>query len=694
MNDKYREAFLEEAAEHLTQLEEALLELEDSPNDMELIGKVFRSLHTIKGSGSMFGYDDLARFVHEAETVYDLVREGKLSVSTELINLSLKTQDIIRMMLHDEDYDKTEIENVKAAFIVMANNGMAETIESQKSAEALQDYSSILTSYRIRFRPHSDLFQNGTNPLWLLRDIKTLGTCTIEARVDSIPSLEDCDPGRCYLFWDIDLATDQGMNAIKDVFIFVEDLAEITIEVAQPDDYEEEDLPKIGEILVERGDLSQEVLAASLNEQKRLGQMLVDQGIVAQERVKAALAEQQETKNQKEKKEQAEAASSIRVPVHKLDALVDLVGELVTVQARIARKAGIENDPELQLISEQVERLTSELRDNTMNIRMLPIGTTFGRFKRLVRDLSGELGKDIELVTEGGDTELDKTVLDRMADPLVHLIRNSIDHGIEPPEVREARGKPRIGTISLSAAHSGANVVITIKDDGNGLDKDAIMAKAFEKGIAVPGIVLSDKDIFNFIFHPGFSTADKVTNVSGRGVGMDVVKKTIDALKGTVNVDSVQGSGTTVSVELPLTLAIVEGLLVTIRDRYFVLPLSVVEECIELTREDVRKSHGHNLAYIRGEIVPYIRLRNEFDIAGDLPDLEQIVVTGTKGRRVGLVVDNVVGQHQTVIKSLGRAYRDIEGISGATILGDGTVALVVDTLKLLEGRKLVDAVFN
>jgi two-component system chemotaxis sensor kinase CheA len=319
---------------------------------------------------------------------------------------------------------------------------------------------------------------------------------------------------------------------------------------------------------------------------------------------------------------------------------------------------------------------------------MLPIGTTFSKFKRLVRDLSGELKKHIVLLTEGAETELDKTVIERLNDPLVHLIRNCIDHGIELPDAREAAGKPRQGTIHLSAAHSGANVLIRITDDGAGLDADAIRAKAAEKGLIAADAELSEKETFALIFAPGFSTARQITSVSGRGVGMDVVKRSIDALRGTVEVSSQKGVGTTITLKLPLTLAIIDGLLVKVGDGHYVLPLSIVEECVELTREDVVSAHGRHMTYVRGEIVPYIRLRERFLVGGHAPDMEQIVITESSGGKVGFVVDKVVGEHQTVIKTMGRMYNKVDVISGATILGDGTVALIMDVSKLVESVEM------
>jgi two-component system chemotaxis sensor kinase CheA len=337
-----------------------------------------------------------------------------------------------------------------------------------------------------------------------------------------------------------------------------------------------------------------------------------------------------------------------------------------------------------------VERLISELRDTTLTMRMLPIGSTFSKFKRLVRDLSAELGKEIDLETSGADTELDKTVIEKLNDPLVHLIRNSIDHGIEMPEVRKASGKPSKGIVHLAAQHSGDSVLVTIRDDGAGLDKERIKAKAIERGLITPASELTDKEIFNLIFAPGFSTAQKVTSVSGRGVGMDVVKKAIEALRGTIDIDSTCGKGSVITLRIPLTLAIIETLLVRINQSFFVLPLSIVEECVELTRADVEATHGRHLANVRGELTPYIKLREQFAITDSQPDIEQIVILSVGGKRVGFVVDDVVGEHQTVIKTLGKLYRDVRGISGATILGDGTVALILDPGLLVEAVAAVE----
>ncbi|MDD4951640.1 MAG: chemotaxis protein CheA, partial [Desulfovibrionaceae bacterium] len=366
----------------------------------------------------------------------------------------------------------------------------------------------------------------------------------------------------------------------------------------------------------------------------------------------------------------------------KLDKLVDLVGELVIVQAQLSQVVAKKHDQVLTSLAEDLECLSDELRDSTLGIRMLPIGTTFGKFRRLVRDLSSELNKKIELQTSGAETELDKTVIERLNDPLVHLLRNSIDHGVEPPGQRLAAGKPETGRITLCAEHSGGEVVIRITDDGAGMDPRALRDKAVERGLLAPEAEMQNRDLFNLIFEPGFSTAKEVTNVSGRGVGMDVVKRGIEALRGRIYVDSEKGRGTTITIRLPLTLAIIDGLQVKAGDEYFVIPLTLVEECVELKRNGDGREDKRFLN-LRGEIVPYIRIREWFDVPGAAPGIEQVVVSQVEDSRIGIVVDNVIGEHQTVIKSLGRLFKDMDGLSGATIKGDGSMALILDVPRLV-----------
>ena len=416
--------------------------------------------------------------------------------------------------------------------------------------------------------------------------------------------------------------------------------------------------------------------------QKRLGEILTDTGMVSRSKIQSALVEQDKAKQIQQVRE-LKVGSTVRVPSERLDKLVDLVGELVTVQARLSQTASTRNDAELICLAEEVEGLTAELRDNAMSTRMVPIGNTFRKFRRLVRDLSQELGKEIELVTQGEETELDKTVIEKLNDPLVHLIRNSVDHGIEPSSTRQALGKPSVGTLRLTANHSGASVIIQIIDDGAGLDADAIRKKAIERGLISEESHLSDKDAFQLIFAPGFSTAKTVTGVSGRGVGMDVVKKNIEQLGGSIDLHSHKNEGTTINLKLPLTLAIIDGLLVKVGQNYFVLPLAMVEECVEVTHAEMNKIEGRSTLNVRGHLIPYIRLRDVFKINGQIPSLQHIVITEEDGQRIGLAVDHVIGSRQTVIKSLGRIFKNARDISGATILGDGTVALILDINSLI-----------
>jgi two-component system, chemotaxis family, sensor kinase CheA len=602
--EKLRQTFKEEAYELLAELEAALLELEKAPVDQELIGRVFRAMHTIKGSSSACEFTDIAAFTHELETFFDLVRKGKISITKHIFDLTLAARD-----------------QITSLFDTYYRGG---TTDEKKGRGILDAFQQIMT--------HAGMKDVGPQ--------------------DSVPIDEEGLPDE-----------DAGYK-------------------------------KLGDILVERGVVTPEDIQRVLSSQKRFGDLLVESGLGSREKVEAALAEQQRVRDLQKERRKTEESTSIRVSTQKLDGLVRVVGELVTMQARLSQTAQSHDIPEFRFIAEQVERLTGELHDKTMNIRMLPIGTTFSKFKRVVRDLSRELGKEIDLTTHGGETELDKTVIERLSDPLIHLIRNSIDHGIEPPDVRESLGKPRRGTISLSGTHSGAYALIQISDDGPGLDREAIRTKAAEKGLLQPDAAPSDRDLFSFIFTPGFSTARAVTDVSGRGVGLDVVKKTIDALRGAIEISSEQGRGTMITLKIPLTLAIINGLLVKVADVSFVLPLSFVHECLELTREDKKNAHGRHLANVRGAIVPYIKLREHFSMEGKAPLIEQIVITEAGGSRVGFVVDKVIGGHQTVIKNLGTYFRDVTEFSGTTILGDGTVALILDvpnlarTVETEEARRL------
>lgn len=674
------ETFRQEAADLLVQLEEALLDLEDRPDDAGLVDKAFRALHTIKGSGAMFGFTAVAEFTHHLETAFDQVRSHQRPVTAALISLTLESLDHIRGLIEAPE----AADGAKGAALLEGLRGLAVVAPPPPPAAAAPAAEPAgPATWRIRFKPGRDVISFGTNPLLLLRELAALGDCTVTPLADGVPPLEELDPHACYMAWDILLTTDQPRTTLEDVFLFVADESTLTFERLEATVDK-----RVGDILVERGDVRPDDVSTALAKQQPLGRLLVADGKVSPDRVDSALAEQQHIREKA--KTPAAEAQTVRVQADRLDSLMDQVGELVIAQARLRQVAGLSDDSTLRAIAEEVERLASDLRDTTMSIRMLPIGTLFGRFRRLVRDLSRSLGKEVALTTAGEETELDKTVIEALNDPLVHLIRNSLDHGLEPVEARRAAGKPAEGRLHLSAVHSGAQVLITIQDDGRGLDRVAIRAKAEERGLITPGAEVSDSDLFSMIFHPGFSTAKAISSVSGRGVGLDVVKQTIASLRGTIDIASTAGEGTRVTLKLPLTLAIIDGLLVRVAAGFYVLPLAAVEEVVDLTAQQDATSRGRSFLNIRGDIVPFVRLRELFNTAGQPDPYQKVVIVAAAERRVGLVVDQVIGQYQTVIKSLSQLLGDVEGFSGATILGDGSVALILDVPHLIgfaQGRE-------
>jgi two-component system chemotaxis sensor kinase CheA len=670
------QTFRQEAADLLLLLEETLLDLEAEPQEPSLIDKAFRALHTIKGSGSMFGYTAVADFTHHLETAFDQVRSHQRPISASLISLTLHSLDHIRGLIEAP----TAVDSAKGAALLEALREIGgpdptgvTALPVAANAEPPQP-----ALWRIRFRPGPEVMSLGSNPLLLLNELRSFGPATVTPLSDSVPPLEEMDPYASYLAWDILLTTERPRSEIEDVFMFVIDESQVSIERLDGTFDPEK---RVGDILVERGDVAPTDVVEALAKQRRIGSLLVEDGKTSPDHVESALAEQQHLR-ERARSQQVEA-QTVRVQADRLDSLMDQVGELVIAQARLRQVAGSAEDLNLRSIAEEIERLAADLRDTTMSIRMLPIGTLFSRFRRLVRDLSQSLGKSVALTTAGEDTELDKTVIESLNDPLVHLIRNALDHGLEDAETRVAAGKPAEGRVQLTAVHSGAQVLITVGDDGRGLDREAIRHKAEERGLIAPGAELSDSDLFALIFEPGFSTAKAVSSLSGRGVGMDVVRQAITALRGTIDVASTPGAGTRVTLKLPLTLAIIDGLLVRIGTGFYVLPLAAVDEVVDLTVEQDAASTGRSFLNIRGDIVPFVRLRELFNTAGKADRFQKVVIVASAERRVGLVVDQVIGQYQTVIKSLSQLLDDVEGFSGATILGDGSVALILDVPHLI-----------
>lgn len=696
MLEQISSVFLDEASELLENLEEQLLTLESNPTDMETIGAVFRAMHTIKGSSAMFGFNAVSEFTHEVESAMDQVRNGIVPVTNELIDLMLKARDHIRDML-DAGSDITEEINQASQSLIksfkgfVTRNGGATPEDIINAANSAPPPESLNTqkdegpasTYRIKFRPSRTVLQNGTRPELLVKELTEMGAATVVAFYDELPALSSIDSELCYFSWDIMLTTGKTENDINDVFIFLDTDSKISVEKVElnPDaNY------RIGDILVYRNEVSQKQIESVISEHKQLGQILVEKQMVSQQQIKSALAEQQHLKSLNDGNASSVAAqTSIRVSSEKLDTLVDLIGELVTFNARLEQLAIEKNIPILKNLSEQCGRLAVSLRDTSMEIRMLPIGTLFTRFRRTVRDLAEQLGKEIDLVIEGAETELDKTVIEKLNDPLLHLIRNSVDHGVELPLERVAKGKNGKGTVTLSAKHQGGVVIITISDDGKGLDKKAIRTKGIEKGLISETDELTESEIFHLIFQPGFSTAKKVSNVSGRGVGLDVVKKDVLSLGGSVSIESAPDKGTSFILKIPLTLAIIDGMLTQIGGTKYIIPLNAISECLFYS-EPAKKSPDPMFpaTEVHGKDIPCIDLRKFFKIPEPHNPKMEVVAINTQDGIIGIIVDKILGNHQTVIKPLGKLYQNCLGIGNSTILGDGSVALILDVYKLAD----------
>jgi two-component system chemotaxis sensor kinase CheA len=675
--DHFKKKFLEEASEHINDLERSLLELENDPANKGIIEKVFRAMHSLKGGGAMFGFEKVSEFTHNLETVYDLIRTGQLAVNKEILNITLASVDHLKGLLNEENESPEGLMKNHASLsreiarLAALEINVKETAAEPVSKQAAGSGSSGMSTFYIHFLPNESIFDNGTNPLFLIDELYALGTCEIIPRLSKIPEYSQFKPTHCYTHWDVFLSTTSDINAITDVFIFVEDDCEL--EVNKIADFNLLQETRFRDYLKSIKDSRQEFLPGALKEVVSLIKPANDT-----KDKQAAVAD----RNNLMAKDTT--ISSIRVSSDKLDHLMNLVSELVTTQARLALYSEQDSRPELMNISENVQKLSRQLRDIAFSIVLIPIENMLTRFQRLIRDLSNELRKEVDFIAEGVETELDKTIIENLTDPLMHILRNSMDHGIEEPSVREKAGKPRRGTILLRAFYSGANVHIQISDDGGGINPEFIRNKAISKGIISADANLSRKEILDLIFLPGFSTASKVTDVSGRGVGMDVVRRKIADIRGEVEVESDPGKGTIITIKLPLTLSIIDGLLVKVDDIHYVLPLTAIDKIYAVDRKTLFKSFN-NVVVLDGEQYPYFYLRREFGLAENSEDfVEQIVLIKFEDKRIGVVVDYVVGEYQAVLKPLGKHYKQQEIISGATILGDGTIALVMDTNKAIK----------
>lgn len=710
--DESLQIYIIESRDLLQQMEEALLTLEQNPEDEEKINAIFRAAHTIKGSAGLFGLDFIISFTHVAESVLHKVRNGEIAVTESLIALFLEVGDFISQLIDHVAEQKTpdaDTQTINDALIqrlnvyldapAPASSGLV--VSSTESAshnvstgevESIDNAESDFWHISLRFG--RDTFRNGMDPFSFIRYMKTMGTVErLVTITQQVPDLESFDAESCYLGFEISFQSDADKVAIESIFEFVRDDCEIHIlpPHSKVSHYIEliqllsNDEMKLGEILVQCGTLTPVELERALSKQSStdaetktpIGQTLVNEQLVQPAVVNAALAKQKQVKESKNAE-----ANFIRIDANKLDELINLVGELVIAGASASLIANQNADAAMTEATSIIANLVEQVRDSSLALRMVQIGGTFSRFNRVVRDVSKEIGKDIRLEISGEETELDKTVIEKVSDPLTHLVRNSMDHGIEPADVRIARGKPAWGTLKLNAFHDAGSIVIEVSDDGGGLNKEKILAKAIERGLVAEGTALSDKDIYNLIFEPGFSTADAVSNLSGRGVGMDVVRRNIQALRGSISIQSQAGVGTTMRIRLPLTLAIIDGFLVNVGHASYVIPLDMVIECIELGAWS-DQSHQGNYLNLRGEVLPFCRLRDQLEVDAAPVKRESVVIVKFGESKVGLVVDKLMGEFQTVIKPLGKVFSQIRGIGGFTILGSGNVALVLDVPSLI-----------
>ena len=708
--DELTTVYIQECREQLAEMEAGLLRLEQVPDDNDNINGIFRAAHTIKGGAGVIECHFIEHFTHLVENLLDVLRNGDIAVSGPLATLLFECcdqmgslVDVLAAQLPEPDATLlargealterlTEVLKLtaggKASLTVHDNAG---DVESSGGGVVNNDSWHI----SVRFGPH--VMRGGTDPLSFVRYLSNLGEIIgIETITDAIPPAAEMDPESCYVGFEIRLQAKVSKADIERVFDFVSDECDLRILPPQSNvaDYLQhirelpEDTMRLGEMLVRCGALTQAEVDQGLHDQDvsaaiakardesvpQLGEILVEHKVVHRETVDAAIAKQSQIVEKKQRDSQL-----VRVHADKLDQLIDLVGELVIAGASANLLSLKSGQSDLVEATSVLSRLVESIRDSALQLRMVQIGDTFTRFNRVVRDVSKELGKEIELVISGAETELDKTVVEKIGDPLMHLVRNSLDHGIEPVDVRLERGKPACGRVSLNAYHDSGIIVIEVSDDGGGLNRERIRAKAIERELIQPGDTLSDKEICNLIFEPGFSTVDKVSNLSGRGVGMDVVRRNILSLRGTVEVASVEGEGATFTIRLPLTLAIIDGFLVGIDKAAYVIPLDSVVECIE----QKNLTGDRNFLNLRGEALPFIRLREIFDVEGQAPARESIVVVQFAGHRAGIVVDQLMGEFQTVIKPLGRMFANLRGIGGSTILGSGEVALILDVSALV-----------
>ncbi|MCU7939043.1 MAG: chemotaxis protein CheA [gamma proteobacterium symbiont of Bathyaustriella thionipta] len=723
--DENLQIFISEGEELLQEMEESLLALEESGDDDEILNKIFRAAHTIKGSAGLFGLDHIIHFTHIVENILDDMRNCLIPISSELITVLMRSQDYIATLLDGiaDDFEGNKKEEAELIQLLTAfktggsekNVCEADQAESEEQShddqceENIDDEYTQNDHFHISLRLGSDTFRQGFDPASMFRELADLGEILHTAFIpQALPNLDDIDPESCYLGWEISLKSHVKKEVISEIFQFLDD-CKLTILAPQThfSDYKHliEQLPEeemaLGQILIQTGSLTADELQHVLNQQKEnidagelasqnlTGDILIENKIVHKEVVEEALNKQSKVREQKQK-----ALNFVKVDSGKLDKLINLVGELVINGAKLNQITETIQNEELEETMEGLTMSLEELREIALGLRMVPIGMTFNRFHRVIRDISKDLNKEIKLEIYGADTELDKTVIEKIGDPLMHLIRNSLDHGIEMPDERQRAGKPEEGIITLQAQHEAGYITIQIIDDGKGLDHHALREKALEKGIIDEHNKLTRQECFNLIFAAGFSTAQEISNISGRGVGMDVVRRNIESLRGNVYIDSELGVGTTITIQLPLTLAIIDGFNVSIDNESYIFPLDMVHECLTLTPAQIEEATVQNYITLRDDVLPIIHLKEYFDVDNEQynetymthsgRERHNLVVVEFSNKKIGLVVDELLGEVQAVIKPLGRVFKGLSGFAGFTILGSGMVALVLDIPSLIK----------
>lgn len=717
---QFYQVFFEESYEGLDVMEQGLLEISKSgSDDPELINTIFRAAHSIKGGAGTLGFPEIVEFTHVLETLLDEVRDGARTLTSDAIDLLLKSCDALRDMFQsleqEQPIDDTVSKELVAAFEQMLAEGGAEVSAStsEEGDGEISSQSDALTEtffpgsddspddggdvneaagkeWLIHFKPEPQILLTGNEPLRIFRELQDLGALEVAANIDAVPAFDQISVDECFISWTLRLAAEVDKDDIESAFDWVLDECELSIELVDCAD-NGSDTTLNEKVEVEESAV-QDPSAVAVNQEN---QSEAPSKVAKVEPEPPAVKSAQVEKAAKPaaKSESSSVASStggsIRVGIDKVDNLINLVGELVITQSMLSELGNNFDLDKLERLAnglEQLQQNTRELQESVMRIRMLPISFTFNRFPRMIRDLSMKTGKKVDLILSGEQTELDKTVMEQIGDPLVHLVRNAIDHGLEMPEERLASGKEETGKILLNAEHRGGNIVIEIIDDGRGIDPSKILAKAQEKGLVSPDQDLTDSEIYELIFEPGFSTAAEVSDISGRGVGMDVVRRNIKSLGGRIEIESEMGKGSTFRVHLPLTLAILDGQLVRVGKEVFIIPLVAIVESLQIKTELVNRVSGNMVLYrLREDNVPIVPIYKEFNIEADNKDLENalLVVVEGDGNKIGLLVDDLLSQQQVVIKSLESNYRRVEGISGATILGDGSVSLILDIQGLI-----------